>query len=131
MDVGQVLYLPCLSCVETGRLKYFVVALTWPEPRFFLINSDRSPFAANKPTVAQTQVPILKAEHRFLDYDSWLDCSVLKQDYSLTDIEQALANDPSILRGGISKSARILVRAAVTNNRLLPREFLGSLRNVW
>lgn len=129
--VGQVLYLPCRTCVDKGRLKFFVVAFTWPEPRCFLINTEIAPLSSVKPTVARTQVRIYQSENTFLKYDSWLDCSILKNDYTATEMEALVAEDPSVIRGAVSTQCRAGVRAALEENRLLPREFLPTLRNVW
>jgi hypothetical protein len=132
LQVGQVLYLPCKSCVEKGRLKFQVVAFTWPEPHFFLINSDQAPLASAKPTIARTQVRILQAEHSaFLRKDSWLDCSILKNDYIDAEITALLAADTTILRGVVSENCRAGVRAALIDNKLLAREHLTALRGVW
>jgi hypothetical protein len=96
------------------------------------VNSERSPFAASKPTIAKTQVSLAQIEHAsFLHYDSWLDCSITKQDYPEAELQKMLLIDPSIFRGVISASARVAVKKTVDGNKLLARELLLPLRDSW
>ena len=131
LEVGQVFRLPCLSCVEKRRPKFFVVSLKWSELRYFLINTERSPFAAGMPTVARTQILLAQVEHSFLNYDSWLDCSIMKGDYTEAQVQEFVLRDARVSCGVLSANARAAVRNANERNALLPREFLVHLRAGW
>jgi hypothetical protein len=131
LEIGQVYRLPCKSCVERNRPKFYIVALTWPDPLFFLINSEVSPFQAGMRAIAATQIPVLQAEHAFLRHDSWLDCSNTKRDYTAAEIERLVADDPSIARGSLSAEAFAAVRACLATNKLLPRDDRTAMQAAW
>lgn len=121
-------HLWCRFCAQQ-KYKFFVVAYTNPRMRFFLINSEPAPFQRNNPVQMAHQVLLKAADHNFLTYDSYLDCSQLLGGFTSQELEEQHALNPAILLGQIAPSARLAVKAVVTNSTLLTqrdqREFLA------
>jgi hypothetical protein len=130
ITVGQVYRLTCHTCA-TVKPKLFVVAYTWPELQCFLINSARSPYSSSMAAVAQTQIPVTQSDHTFLTHDSWLDCSNLKREYAVAQLEALVAADASLLRGELSAACKAAAKATFAANRLLPREQRSALLAIW
>ena len=80
----------------------------------FLINSEIHPFVASRPRLLACQVSIDVADHlNFLDYDSYADCSEVKDAISLQDVYTQLAAEKSRMKGHLSRDEVNRVRAAV------------------
>lgn len=77
MRVGDVYYAFCSLLIGSPKNKYMAVICSDAPIRIALINTENSAQALNNPAFGASQVLVRQANHQFLDYDSWLDCSRL------------------------------------------------------
>jgi len=59
--------------------KFVAIACRDSRPRGFFINTDIHPYIQNRPHLSSCQVVIKASYYRFLDYDSYIDCSQLRK----------------------------------------------------
>jgi hypothetical protein len=130
--LGDVLYLRCKNC-NPPKQKFFVVARVDPL-WMFLINSERTGFAASRPYHVDATPSILSAEHpEFLDHDSFIGCDQVWFEYA-NEHEQLLGmlkSDGKILAGRLHANAMRAVLAALTTNKLIKRKYLNELIPIW
>jgi hypothetical protein len=101
------------------KWKRCVVACLEPKPVLLLINSRVNPFVIDRPELRACQVLLDAANHQFMRYDSWIDCSD-PFGYQRDWIDSAVTQDPAAtLLGRISATVRQDIIACVENTPLL------------
>jgi hypothetical protein len=83
-------------------------------PLGFLINTHIDHWIQIDPAKLSTQARILAAEHKCLDYDSYVDCLEL---FPFDESELTNKRDP------VSPAAKADIQAAVTNSKALVTKF--------
>ena len=86
VSIGDVLHLLCSHC-EPQKPKFFVVVSVEPKPVLLIINSERNNFVKNSKKIKQCHISIKQETHKFLKYDSWVDCCE-HHEIDLEDIER-------------------------------------------
>jgi hypothetical protein len=93
------------------------VASLNPSAILLLINSEVNNFVINSDDLKSLQIMIDAATHKFMDWDSWIDCSQLFG-YPKDWIDAAIANDPLHHLGTISEATRRDIIVAVRDTRI-------------
>ncbi|MEX1828851.1 hypothetical protein [Luteibacter sp. CQ10] len=127
---GQVYHLLCQTCAKPKN-KFFVVATVSPVTRCFLINSAPSPGQARNPDLMAALIPMLEADHPFLDWNSYLAMTDLIGEYKEQDIASAVAKNPKVYRGVLAKNVITALKAALPHNKVLPVARIKELTEVW
>jgi hypothetical protein len=71
----EIFYLqPCRHTLPQPKDKFLVIVYIDPLPHGFLVNSRINAFIANRSYLLCCEASILQAQHRFLKYDSYIDC---------------------------------------------------------
>lgn len=118
---GRVLHLHC-SFTSPPKHKFVILVSMTPEPLVFLINSEISEWLEQRPDLRDCQVLIHCAEHSYLSYDSYLDCTQAKRP-PVTEIERQLMEDIGNLKDMATSREREAIIYAVQACRILsPRE---------
>jgi hypothetical protein len=112
MIVAGSIYLVYCGHITDPKDKFCLVVATEPKLRYFFINTEPSPLAANNAKLAPTQVRILRAEHPFLAYDSWVDCRD-PQGGRLEDWQEEVAQDAQRVKGQASPALLGAVIASI------------------
>lgn len=84
-----------------------------------VINSEVSPFIKARPEMLKCQVAMPAADYDFMDHDSSVDCSRVRN-YSTAEVAKALADDPQRALGTISAHLRDQVVAGIKASVLIP-----------
>lgn len=132
MDVcpGMVFYLPFRSLygqAGTSYNKFAIVARTDPDILMLMVCTEIAPFARNNDKLRRSYVEIDKTNHKFLDYDSWVDCNDAKDEYSLLALKEAYANDASCYVGDVSRDALRKIVGGVDTSVKLERRKKASI----
>jgi len=99
------------------KFKRCVVACLSPSPILLLINSEINDFVINSDDLKSLQIMIDTATHKFMDWDSWIDCSQLFG-YPKDWLDAAIANNPLQHLGTISEAIRQDIIDAVRETRI-------------
>lgn len=99
---GMVLYLSFSTLKPSPKEKFAVLCSLDPKPMFLLINSEQNAFVINTPEMAAHNLVIDVASHPFLNYDSWLDCTV-PFGYDLAELLSIIGKEPSRIKGKLSQ----------------------------
>jgi hypothetical protein len=83
-----------------------------------VINSRLSRIIANNPAASQCQVRIDRQTHPFMDWDSHIDCSRIRQ-YSTDDMCEQLAAKPDWVLGNITSEIRDQIVSALKFSRTI------------
>lgn len=114
----QLLYFQTLY--GQSKDKFCLTVYLNPRPCFFLINSTPSKLEREQPEIWDSNVPIDQANHQFLNYDSYIDCS----DPCGMDLEIAnsqMADGSGRYKGMISRTVHTHVRSTVERSSTLAR----------
>lgn len=98
--------------------KFFVLVAIDPS-LIFLINSQISQWLASRPNLRDCQVALLKADHAFLNHDSFLDCTQAERRITIDVLRQEMRKDLSISKGKITGREQEALRYAVKVARTL------------
>jgi len=93
IKVSDVLFLHC-EFTTPPKNKYLVVCCCEPL-LVFVINSEIHPYIRSKQDLLECQVDILKDDHNFLSWDSYVSCIDAHQAFDLCDIKRRIENDYS------------------------------------
>src|SRR4051794_12476435 len=83
---GLVIRLFCPFTAPPKEKRLLIVSVL-PRPLFFVINSDRNEYKQRRPRLLEQQVILRQASYDFLDHDSYVDCSRVRDDFSQEEIE--------------------------------------------
>lgn len=119
----------CNTCTPRKQ-KYFVVALVEPL-KFFLINSRPTPFQLARPDFMRALAPIYSRSDPFLDHDSYVACNTLLGEYTPEEVEAEFELNDRIFKGDLSPQGCCEVRAALVDNKHLPRKYRPLLHTAW
>lgn len=90
------------------------------------INTEINPNLFSTEVLRDLHLPLLREHYEFLDHDSYLDCSDLREK-SLEVIKQSLADDVSALKGSITQTDLLVAlqktHSAVTIPRKLKQKY--------
>ena len=81
--------------------KFYVVCCFEPMVLGFFINSGINPYIQKRPRMLEAQVRVTKADHPFLDHDSWLDCTEVHT-FTRTYLEREIRTNPEADCGDIA-----------------------------
>lgn len=100
---GEILLLD-LPLVDPPHDKFVLVLAISPKAYFAFINSRITDFAQARPALRKAQVVIDAASHKFLNYDSYLDCAdtFYQGETDLQRIYKQLETEPSRHKGSCS-----------------------------
>ncbi|AMN48079.1 hypothetical protein ACG33_13405 [Steroidobacter denitrificans] len=89
----------------------------------FFINSGINNYIKRRRTLLDAQVKVLQSEHRFLKYDSWLDCSDVHA-FTRQYLDREVRTNPSALLGRLSPAAQAAMLNAVNASYTLAQEHI-------
>lgn len=114
---GRILHLHC-SFTNPPKQKFVVVVSMNPEPLLFLINSEISQWLEKRQDLRDCQVVIHHADHTYLRYDSYLDCTQAKPQ-QVEEIERQLMENLDGVKDFITSGEREATLYAVQACRTL------------
>jgi hypothetical protein len=100
----------CRHAIPVPKDKLVVIVCVSIKPRGFLINTRIHPFIQNRADLLVCQAAIEAANHKCLDYDSYVDCKDL---YPFEDDELLDVRDP------VSSQARTEIKKAVAASKTI------------
>ena len=116
LRAGVVVKLYCGFIDDPKPKRLVIVDPDRDRPLFFFINTEPTEFAkANRKVISQ-HLLLEKDKENFLDWNSWLDCSVAYDNFDRTEIEQALIDDTTRILGDLSAPAAEKVLDIITDN---------------
>jgi len=121
---GQVLYLFC-TFTSPPKEKYLVFVCADPVPLFFIINSRIHPYVAGQPALNQCQVKLRSVDYRFLDHDSYVDCSNVVTAFNEDDLERQVIRDVGRIKGELTITSKEEIIQAVQNARTISKRHKG------
>lgn len=126
---GEILLLD-LPIVDPPHDKFVLVLAVSPDAFFAFINSNISPFLAARPNMRNVQVTIDAAAHRFLNYDSYINCAepFFRDGVDLQLIEEQLRIDPWRRKGACSTVVLEQVLDALENARTVSQHIRDAVR---
>lgn len=83
------------------------------------LSTNRCKLADIEPDLRGTQILITKAEHPFLEYDSWMDCSEVCRKFNNQAMEYIFKNGTGKRHCFISDRSRVEILAAVAMSEKL------------
>lgn len=112
--------------MDDGQLheKRFVVVHCNDETATMVINSEISAYVRSRPRVLACQVTIDQASHRFMSWDSHIDCSAARR-YATEGVIDQLAEHTDWVLGAVSDDVRHRIIAAM---KVAPGITPGDLR---
>lgn len=113
---GQILHLTC-NFTNPSKEKFLVLVSCEPV-RLFIINSVINPFIQKNPTLLSCQVKLKASDYKFLDYDSYIDCSEFKLWSSLEEIKNQLRLNINNIKIQINDSTKKEILKATSNSKL-------------
>jgi hypothetical protein len=124
---GLVITLFC-DFVNDPKPKWLlIVCARCDPPLFFIVNTDPTEYAQQTPRLRNQQVPILKVDDPFMDHDSWIDCSVVFNNFDLAGMIDALANDVDRVKGVICKDTALAILEKVTESEVLEHRHINQI----
>jgi len=119
-----------LFCDFTARQKeklLLIVSTTSDPPLFFFINSEKAPHSNFDRQVDDHQVRLTRSANEFIEHDSFIDCSVVHDNFRLAEIEGALAADMSRLLGRINEDTATAIIEVITDSDLLSPRHINQI----
>lgn len=107
----------CLYWPPAAKDKLLVPAYVLPDDRvrFFIINSELTPFQKARPELLKHAIPILQGlNSAFLTHDSWLCCHEVVAGFTRQQIDSAIG----AYRGPLDGATQVRVKAIVEESRL-------------
>lgn len=118
IQVGGI-YLVYVSLTDPPKDKFCLCLTT--DAWLFFINSRVHPYIASRPVLSSQQISLPSKTHKFLKYDSWIDCSD-PISISAVKIDQQCATDPSRFKGLANESVLAAVLLSVASSSTLPQK---------
>jgi hypothetical protein len=94
--------------------KYVLIVCTDAHCNGFFVNSTINPFTSKHPELLACQVPLKASDYRFLQHDSYLDCSQLFP----FDSDELLDG-----RGSVTEQTKAEVKRAVAGAVTIPQKY--------
>ena len=119
-----------LFCDFTARPKekrLLIVSTVTDPPLFFFINSEKAPHSHFDRSVDDHQIAISPSSYDFLEHDSFIDCSVVHDNFLLAEIEGALASDMSRLLGKIDENTAAEILEVIADSDLLSPRHINQI----
>ncbi|MEY0337394.1 hypothetical protein AB7V82_12345 [Providencia stuartii] len=121
IKVSDVLFLHC-DFTTPPKKKYLVVCCCDPL-LVLVINSEIHPFIQSKDYLLECQVDILKEDHDFLKWDSYVSCIEAHQAFNLQDVKSRITHEyASILVGNVAPYCMRSVYQAVSRSKSMTRK---------
>jgi hypothetical protein len=117
---GLVIKLFCHFTIPPKEKRLLVVSIS-PEPLLLVINSEINEYKQKRPHLRQQQVCLRQSENDFLDHDSYLDCSRVRDDFSEAEIERVITRDLTRILGTINMNAIAEILTVVDDSVTLER----------
>ena len=111
------LYFPFLY--PQPKHKFAVLGCIEPKPLMLFIDTDINPYINNNDVRRAHHLVVAVADHAFLDYDSWLDCSD-PVGYDLKALCAEVKKAPSTIRGRLSDGVKAQAIACIGSSALWP-----------
>jgi hypothetical protein len=112
--------------------KFAILGPIEPKPLFLFIDTDINPFINCTDDLRAHHLTIYAAEHAFLEYDSWVDCSY-PVGYDLESLCSEYYRQPHVLKGRITESLRSTIISCIETSRLWPakkaNQFICALKD--
>jgi len=119
-----------ISTTSPPKSKYFILVARDPLCCFF-INSEINEFKARRPYLRQQQIRLHQKDYAFLDYDSWLDCSGIMEEFvdydSLVSYFSA-GHASSAIVGELTKADKKKVYDIVSDSRTLALQPIEAIK---
>lgn len=103
--------------------KYYVVVSLEPLILGFFINSEVNAYIKRRRQLLDAQVKLLQAEHKFLAYDSWLDCSDVHT-FTRQYLDREVRTNPPALLGVLSAAAQAEMLRVVKSSYTLAQDHI-------
>lgn len=104
------------SFTDPPKEKRLLIVSINPIPLFFVINSKINAFKLKRKELLDQQVPIPASSHTFFEHDSYIDCSRVRDDFSVMEIEEIISQDISRMLGVISDDVAANIIEIVTDS---------------
>ncbi|WP_337153201.1 hypothetical protein [Morganella morganii] len=120
LAVGNVLYLHC-DFTTPPKVKYLVVCCC--DPLLVLtVNSEIHNYIKNNDEILACQVDLVKDDHEFLKWDSYISCIEAHQAFTLNEVMTELrSNYSSVYVGDVADYCMRSVYIAVGNSPVMSR----------
>ncbi len=115
---GTIVLLFC-STTTPPKEKYLLLVSVQPEVLAFIINSNLTNFQQRTRAINVQQIEVSPQEITCLTHNSWINCSEVLREFSLTDIRNALLSDPSRIKGVASSDLRTRIVESVCDSETL------------
>jgi hypothetical protein len=124
---GLVVKLFC-EFTKPPKFKRSLIVSTHSErPLFFIINTEPTEFAKQNARLRDQHKPIVKQSNPFMKHDSFVDCSTAHDNFDLVEIEEALANDTSLILGSICSETAALILESIAESSTLSRVHINQI----
>ena len=110
---GAVLYLWC-EFTEPAKEKYVVIACAEPL-LLFVVNSCMSFLTENRPYLRKCQIGVNACDYKFLQHNSFIDCSEVIASVELDELTDQLVDQTSRIKGILERSTIEQIIDAVRN----------------
>jgi hypothetical protein len=112
---GLILRLFCSFTSPPKEKRLLVVSIS-PEPLVFVINSEINEYKRRRSDLLKQQVCLRQSDYAFLDHNSYVDCSRVRDDFTLSEIEAIVANDPRRILGNIDSATAVEIVETVNDS---------------
>lgn len=119
-----------ITTTSPPKTKYFVLVARDPLCCFF-INSETNEFKASRPHYREQQIKLHQSDYAFLDYDSWLDCSGIMDefvDYDALVMHFSAGHASSTIAGELTKADKKRVYDVVSNSSTLALRLVQAIK---
>lgn len=104
----------------TNKYKFMVYICDNDCPIFFVINSEIPQFIRMNHILYKSQVEILASNYpRFLEYDSYIDCSQIHTNIPNNDLDSQIRKNPGSIRGDLITEDKMKILENVSNSELI------------
>lgn len=124
---GLVIRLFCDFTSRPKEKRILIVSASSDPPLFFIINSEKAPHSNFDRRVDEHQIAISSSSNEFVDHDSFIDCSVVHDNFGLAEIEGALAADMSRLLGRINEDTATAILEVIADSDLLSPKHINHI----
>jgi hypothetical protein len=122
LRTGDILLLHFQALRPRPKEKFAVVCSIDPSPMLLLINSEINLFIAHSEELRAHHLPIMKADHKFLDDDSFVECTSPPFGYDIAELVEAIAEKPHRHKGTITDALRTQMIEVIEASRLWPKK---------
>jgi hypothetical protein len=117
-SVAPGMVIKLMAVMDDGRVheKRFLIVHVDENTVACVINSEIHPFIRNSPAILRCQVAIDPQAHPFMNWESHIDCSKVRQ-YPTETVVEELQNKPDWVLGNITTELRDQVVAAIKHSQ--------------